>query len=88
MTAKTLPDPERHERGGWRVPPNAGRRYPAEILAPEEVQALLRSPVGARPEQARSSAWTSSGTRTSAGYRRPALGGTRQPPPSWRSGSG
>ena len=43
MTAKTLPDPEPHDRGGWRVPPNTGRRYPAETLLPEEVQALLRA---------------------------------------------
>ena len=49
MTAKTGPDPERHEGGGWRVPPNAGRRYPAEVLAPEEVQALLRACSGRAP---------------------------------------
>ncbi|GAF75620.1 unnamed protein product [marine sediment metagenome] len=48
-----LPKPVQDRHGGWRVPPNKGRKYPAEVIPREEVIRLLaacssRAPTGIR----------------------------------------
>lgn len=51
--SKRPPEPVRDSQGGWRVPPNKGRTYPAEVIPREEVIRLLaacssRAPTGIR----------------------------------------
>jgi len=51
--SEQLPEPVRDGHGGWRVPPNKGRNYPAEVIPREEIIRLLaacssRAPTGIR----------------------------------------
>lgn len=56
MFNSTALPPVRAVRGGWQIPPNTGKRYPAEILAPEEVRALLQACAGSAPTRMRNKA--------------------------------
>ena len=53
MPSNTAPKPVQDKQGNWRVPPNKGKKYPAEVIPREEVIKLLatcssRAPTGIR----------------------------------------
>jgi site-specific recombinase XerD len=43
MADLSPPAPLRAVHGGWQIPPNTGKRYPAEVLTPDEIRALIRA---------------------------------------------